>query len=75
MMSWTTTENVKFDDVVTAFTTVGESELKGFVLMPTEEELKNPWVALLFLKNPTVLPQLPPSKSSVPRPSTNTNSE
>ncbi|GMN48256.1 hypothetical protein TIFTF001_017427 [Ficus carica] len=27
MMSWTTAENVKFDDVVTAFTTVGESEL------------------------------------------------
>ncbi|GMN66774.1 hypothetical protein TIFTF001_035838 [Ficus carica] len=26
MMSWTTVENVKFDDVVTAFTTVGESE-------------------------------------------------
>ncbi|GMN67358.1 hypothetical protein TIFTF001_036419 [Ficus carica] len=48
MMSWTTAENVKFDDVVTAFTTVGESKLKDFVLMPTEEELKNPWVARLF---------------------------
>ncbi|GMN67481.1 hypothetical protein TIFTF001_036538 [Ficus carica] len=49
--------------------------LKGFVLMLTEEELKNPWVARLFLKNPTVMPQLPLLKSSVPRPSTDTNSE
>ncbi|GMN18812.1 hypothetical protein TIFTF001_045068 [Ficus carica] len=115
MMSWTTAENVKFDDVVAAFTTVGESQLippmvmtvliatghnsydhpvitvltecshyccdrfggylKGFVLMLTEEELNNPWVARLFLKNPTVMPQLPSPKSSVPQPSTDTNSE
>ncbi|GMN62058.1 hypothetical protein TIFTF001_031138 [Ficus carica] len=75
MMSWTIVKNVKFDDVVAAFTTVGESQLKGFVLMPTEEELKNPWVARLFFKNPTAMPQLPPRKSSVPQPSTDTNSE
>ncbi|GMN68599.1 hypothetical protein TIFTF001_037655 [Ficus carica] len=75
MMSWTTAKNVKYDDVVAAFTTVGEFQLKGFVLMPTEEELKNPWVARLFLKNPTSMPQLPPPKSSVPRLSTDTNSE
>ncbi|GMN54038.1 hypothetical protein TIFTF001_023169 [Ficus carica] len=70
MMSWTTTDNVKFDDVLVAFTT-----LKCFVLMPTEEELKNPWVARLFLKNPNAQPQLLPPKSSVPRSSTDTNSE
>ncbi|GMN47195.1 hypothetical protein TIFTF001_016366 [Ficus carica] len=75
MMSWTTAENVKFDDVVAAFTTVGESQLKGFVLMPTEKELRNPWVVHLFLKNPTAMPQLPPPKSSVPRPCTDINSE
>ncbi|GMN57922.1 hypothetical protein TIFTF001_027030 [Ficus carica] len=49
--------------------------LKGFVLMPTEEELKNPWVARLFMKNPTAMSQLPPPKSSVPQTSTDTNSE
>ncbi|GMN20228.1 hypothetical protein TIFTF001_051002 [Ficus carica] len=70
MMSWTTADNVMFDDVLAAFTT-----LKCFVLMPTEEELKNTWVARLFLKNPNALPQLPPPKSSVPRPNTDTNSE
>ncbi|GMN34243.1 hypothetical protein TIFTF001_046788 [Ficus carica] len=47
--------------------------LKCFVLMPTEEELKKPWVTHLFLKNPNVLPQLPPPKSSVPRLSIDTN--
>ncbi|GMN69304.1 hypothetical protein TIFTF001_038356 [Ficus carica] len=48
MMSWTTADNVRFDDVLAAFTTVGESKAQ---------------------------PQLPPSKSSFPRPSTDTNSE
>ncbi|GMN27743.1 hypothetical protein TIFTF001_044154 [Ficus carica] len=48
MMSWTTTDNMRFDDVLAAFTTVGESKAQ---------------------------PQLPPSKSSFPRPSTDTNSE
>ncbi|GMN48653.1 hypothetical protein TIFTF001_017821 [Ficus carica] len=66
MMSWTTANNVMFDDVFAAFTTVGESQLKCFALMPTEEELKNPWVAPLYLKKPKVVPQLPPPKSSVP---------
>ncbi|GMN53222.1 hypothetical protein TIFTF001_022358 [Ficus carica] len=42
--------------------------------MPTEEELKDPWVAQLYLKNPKVVPQLPP-KTSVPRPSSDTNFE
>ncbi|GMN18720.1 hypothetical protein TIFTF001_048026 [Ficus carica] len=44
-------------------------------LTPTEEELKNPCVARLFLNLPQAQPQLPPSKSSFPRPSTDTNSE
>ena len=47
---------------------------KCFVIMPTEEELKDPWVAQLYLKNPKIVPQLPP-KTSVPRPSSDTNSE
>ncbi|GMN70403.1 hypothetical protein TIFTF001_039451 [Ficus carica] len=73
MMSWTTTDNVRFDDVLAAFATVGES--KCVDLTPTEEELKNPCVARLFLNLPQAQPQLPPSKSSFPRPSTDTNSE
>ncbi|GMN39674.1 hypothetical protein TIFTF001_008909 [Ficus carica] len=75
MMSWTTADNVMFDDVFAAFTTVGESQLKCFALMPTEEELKNPWVARLYLKKPKAVPQLPPPMSSVPRSSTDTKSE
>ncbi|GMN32549.1 hypothetical protein TIFTF001_041751 [Ficus carica] len=75
MMSWTTADNMKFNDVLVAFTTVGESQLKCFDFMPTEKELKNLWVARLYLKNPKVVPQLPPLKSSVPRPSTDTKSE
>ncbi|GMN67345.1 hypothetical protein TIFTF001_039342 [Ficus carica] len=75
MMSGTTADNMMFNDVLTAFTTFGKSQLKCFVLMPTEEKLKNPWVTCLFLKNPNALPQLPPPKSSVPRPSIDTNSE
>ncbi|GMN51337.1 hypothetical protein TIFTF001_020499 [Ficus carica] len=58
MMSWTTADNVKFDDVLVAFTMVGESQ-----------------GARLYLKNPKAVPQLPPPKSSVPRPSTDTKSE
>ena len=50
-------------------------QLKCVVLTPTEEELKNPCVARLFLNLPKAQPQLPPPKSSVPRPSTDTNSE
>ncbi|GMN20331.1 hypothetical protein TIFTF001_050022, partial [Ficus carica] len=73
MRSWTTANNVKFDDVMSAFTEVG-NQPKGFVMMPTEEELKDPWVACLYLKNPPVVPNLPP-KTSVPRPSSDTNSE
>ncbi|GMN69282.1 hypothetical protein TIFTF001_038329 [Ficus carica] len=70
MMSWTTADNVMFDDIFAAFTT-----LKCFALMPTEEELKNPWVARLYSKKPKAVPQLPPPKSYVPRPSTNTKFE
>ncbi|GMN52678.1 hypothetical protein TIFTF001_021832 [Ficus carica] len=73
MMSWTTADNVRFDDVLAAFATVGES--KCVDLTPTEEELKNPCVARLFLNLPQAQPQLPPSKSSFLRPSTDTNSE
>ncbi|GMN69116.1 hypothetical protein TIFTF001_038167 [Ficus carica] len=73
MMSWTTADNVRFDDVLAAFATVGES--KCVDLTPTEEELKNPCVARLVLNLPQAQPQLPPSKSSFPRPSTDTNSE
>ncbi|GMN64856.1 hypothetical protein TIFTF001_033911 [Ficus carica] len=74
MLSWITANNVKFDDVMSAFTVVGENQPKCFVMMPTEEELKDPWVARLYLKNPKAVPQLPP-KTSVPRPSYDTNSE
>ena len=35
----------------------------------------NPWVSRLFSKDQPALPQLPPPKSSVPRQSTDTNSE
>ena len=43
-------------------------------MMPTEEELKDPWVARLYLKNPSVVPNLPP-KTSAPPPRSDTNSE
>ncbi|GMN66377.1 hypothetical protein TIFTF001_035439 [Ficus carica] len=74
MLSWTTADNVKFDDVMSAFTAVGENKTKGFVMMPTKDELKDPWVARLYLKKPSVVPNLPP-KTSAPRPSSDTNSE
>ncbi|GMN69564.1 hypothetical protein TIFTF001_038611 [Ficus carica] len=74
MLSWTTADNVKFDDVMSAFTEVGEKQPKGFVMMPTEEELKDPWVARLYLKNPCVVPNLPP-KTPAPPTSSDTNSE
>ncbi|GMN68939.1 hypothetical protein TIFTF001_037990 [Ficus carica] len=74
MRSWTTADNVKFDDVMSAFAEVGDNQPKGFDMMPTEEELKDPWVARLYLKNPPAVPNLPP-KPSTPRPSSDTNSE
>ncbi|GMN21723.1 hypothetical protein TIFTF001_040096 [Ficus carica] len=74
MLSWTTADNVRFDDVMSAFTEVGEKQPKGFVMMPTEEELKDPWVARLYLKNPSVVPKLPP-KTRAPPTSSDTNSE
>ncbi|GMN35616.1 hypothetical protein TIFTF001_045036 [Ficus carica] len=74
MLSWTTTDNVKFDDVMSAFTEVGEKQPKDFVMMPTEEELEDPWVARLYLKNPSVVPKLPP-KTPAPPTSSDTNSE
>ncbi|GMN49443.1 hypothetical protein TIFTF001_018598 [Ficus carica] len=74
MLSWTTADNVKFDDVMSAFTEVGEKQPKGFVMMPTEEELKDPWVARLYLKNPSVVPNLPP-KTPAPPTSSDTNFE
>ncbi|GMN22436.1 hypothetical protein TIFTF001_040255 [Ficus carica] len=75
MTSWTTVENVKFNDVVAAFTTLGEDEHYDFILLPTEEELNNPWIARLFSKSPTATALLPPPKSSVTQPSTDTKSE
>ncbi|GMN59652.1 hypothetical protein TIFTF001_028734 [Ficus carica] len=75
MLSWTTAVNVRFDNVLAAFTADGESQLNCLLMMPTEEELKNSCVARLFLNHPMTLPQLPPPKPSVPRPSTDTNSE
>ncbi|GMN59529.1 hypothetical protein TIFTF001_028618 [Ficus carica] len=63
------------NDVVAAFTTLGEDEHNDFVLLPTEEELKNPWIAHLFSKSPTATALLHPPKSSVTRPSTDTKSE
>ncbi|GMN66599.1 hypothetical protein TIFTF001_035664 [Ficus carica] len=74
MLSWTTADNVKFDDVMSAFIEVGEKQPKGFVMMPTEEELKDPWVARLYLKNSSVVPKLPP-KTPAPPTSSDTNSE
>ncbi|GMN47644.1 hypothetical protein TIFTF001_016816 [Ficus carica] len=65
----------KYDEVIPrmlSWTTVDNP--KCFVIMPTEEELKDPCVAQLYLKNPNVVPQLP-FKTSIPRPSTDTNSE
>ncbi|GMN20625.1 hypothetical protein TIFTF001_047140 [Ficus carica] len=75
MTSWTTTENVKFNDVVAAFTTLGEDEHNDFVLLPTEEELNNPWIACLFSKSPTATFLLPHPKSSVTRPSIDTKEQ
>ncbi|GMN34893.1 hypothetical protein TIFTF001_048394 [Ficus carica] len=43
-------------------------------MMPTEEELKDPCVAQLYLKNPKVVPQLP-HKTPVTQPSIDTNPE
>ncbi|GMN59626.1 hypothetical protein TIFTF001_028718 [Ficus carica] len=75
MTSWTTAENVKFNDVVAAFTTLGEDEHNDFILLPTEEELKNPWIVRLFSKSSTAMALLPSPKSSVTRPSTDTKFE
>ena len=43
-------------------------------MMPTEEELKDPWLARQFLKNPKPVPQLL-LKPPVPQSSSTTNSE
>ncbi|GMN72081.1 hypothetical protein TIFTF001_052782 [Ficus carica] len=74
MLSWTSADNMKFDDVMSALTAIDEKMPKCFVMMPTDEELKDPSVGQLYLKNPTVVPQ-PPRKTPVPQPSTETNSE
>ncbi|GMN59279.1 hypothetical protein TIFTF001_028357 [Ficus carica] len=74
MLSWTSADNVKFDYVMSALTAVGEKQPKCFVMMPTDEELKDPRVAQLYLKNPTVVPQ-PHRKTTVMQLSTDTNSE
>ncbi|GMN46132.1 hypothetical protein TIFTF001_015320 [Ficus carica] len=47
---------------------------KCFVMMPTDEELKEPCVAQLYLENPMVVPQAP-RKTPVMQPSIKTNSE
>ncbi|GMN60884.1 hypothetical protein TIFTF001_029972 [Ficus carica] len=59
MLSWTSANNVKFDAVMSALTTVGEKQLKCFVMMPTDEELKKSFVAQLYLKNHMVVPHAP----------------
>ncbi|GMN47952.1 hypothetical protein TIFTF001_017126 [Ficus carica] len=74
MLSWTSADNVKFDDMMSDLTAVGEKHPKCFVMVPTDEELKGPSAAQIYLKNPTVMPQ-PPRKTHVPQPSTETNSE
>ncbi|GMN34953.1 hypothetical protein TIFTF001_044962 [Ficus carica] len=74
MLSWITADNVKFDEVMWAFTAVGENQPKCVGMMSTEEELKDPWVAQLFFKNPKAVPQLL-LKPSVARSSSGTNSE
>ncbi|GMN48471.1 hypothetical protein TIFTF001_017646 [Ficus carica] len=70
MPSWTSADSVKFDDVMSALPLLP----KCFVMMPIEEELKDPCVAQLYLKNPKIVPQLP-RKTPVTQPSTDTNSE
>ncbi|GMN64721.1 hypothetical protein TIFTF001_033806 [Ficus carica] len=74
MLSWTSVDNVKFDDVMSAFTAKEEKQPKCFVVMPTEEELKDSCAAQLYLKNPNVVPQLP-RKIPVTQPSTDTSPE
>ncbi|GMN48336.1 hypothetical protein TIFTF001_017518 [Ficus carica] len=74
MLSWTSANNVKFDDIMSTLTVVGEKQPKCFVMMPTDEELKDPYVTQLHLKNPTVVPQ-PPRKTPVTQPSTETSSD
>ncbi|GMN62445.1 hypothetical protein TIFTF001_031541 [Ficus carica] len=74
MLSWTSVDNVKFDTVMSALTTVGEKQAKYFVMMPIDKELKESYVTELYLKNPTIVPQAP-CKTLVTQPSTNTNSK
>ncbi|GMN46944.1 hypothetical protein TIFTF001_016117 [Ficus carica] len=40
MLSWTSTDNVKFNAVMSALTAVDKKRPKCFVMMPTNEELK-----------------------------------
>ncbi|GMN64657.1 hypothetical protein TIFTF001_033731 [Ficus carica] len=57
LLSWTSVDNVKFDAVMSALIAVGEKQSKCFVIMPTDKELKESYVAQLYLKNPMVVPQ------------------
>ncbi|GMN51249.1 hypothetical protein TIFTF001_020399 [Ficus carica] len=75
MLSWTSMDNVKFDAVILALTAVGEKHPKCFMMMPTDEELKEQCVAQLYLKNPTVVPAQTPRKTPITQTSTKTNSE
>ncbi|GMN59356.1 hypothetical protein TIFTF001_028444 [Ficus carica] len=59
MLSWTSADNVKFDAVMSTLTAIGEKHPKCSVMMPTDEELKEPYVAQLYLKNHMVVPQAP----------------
>ncbi|GMN29006.1 hypothetical protein TIFTF001_049489 [Ficus carica] len=65
MLSWTSTDNMKFDCVMLALTTVGEKHC--FVMMPTDKVMKEPCVAQLCLNDLTVVPQVP-RKTTVTQP-------
>ncbi|GMN65759.1 hypothetical protein TIFTF001_034838 [Ficus carica] len=75
MLSWTSTDNVKLDAVMSALTTVGEKHQQCFVMMPIDKEMKKSCVAQLYSKKDlTVMPQAP-CKTHVTQPSTAKNSD
>ncbi|GMN48582.1 hypothetical protein TIFTF001_017742 [Ficus carica] len=76
MLSQTSADNVKFDALMSALTTVGEKQSQCFVMMPIDKEMKEPCVAQLYSKkkDSMVVPQAP-SKTPVTQLSTATNSD
>ncbi|GMN50785.1 hypothetical protein TIFTF001_019939 [Ficus carica] len=72
MLSWTSVDNVKFDAMMSALTDVGEKQLWCLMMMPNDKEMKEPCVAQLYLKDPTVVPQAP-RKTPITQSSTATN--